>query len=83
METEVETATGGCDRVELHCSFLALTCDQLVAKKLAAIAHKYGESETGDTPYADLAKAAGVPYEGGRREDVTVIVAYVEDPDDF
>ncbi|CAI5458082.1 unnamed protein product [Closterium sp. Yama58-4] len=49
-----------------------------VARKLVSMAHKAGESTTEPTPYAIAAKAAGVHHEGGRRDDVTVIVAYVQ-----
>ncbi|CAI5514217.1 unnamed protein product [Closterium sp. Naga37s-1] len=49
-----------------------------VARKLVSMAHKAGESTTEPTPYAIAAKAAGVNHEGGRRDDVTVIVAYVQ-----
>ncbi|GJP51296.1 hypothetical protein CLOM_g10461 [Closterium sp. NIES-68] len=49
-----------------------------VARKLVSMAHKSGESTVEPTPYAIAAKAAGVNHEGGRRDDVTVIVAYVQ-----
>lgn len=48
-----------------------------LARRLTAMAHKQGESSTAETPFGSEAKVAGQQHEGGRRDDVTVLVAFL------
>ncbi|KAE9448324.1 hypothetical protein C3L33_19777, partial [Rhododendron williamsianum] len=50
-----------------------------IAEVLAVRAQEVGKSETGRSPFADAIQAAGyVGYTGGKLDDVTVIVSFVQ-----
>ncbi|XP_019158815.1 PREDICTED: probable protein phosphatase 2C 55 [Ipomoea nil] len=52
-----------------------------LARKIAAYAYEKGRSEDADTPFAVEAWRAGRLHVGGKYDDVTVVVAYVEEAD--
>lgn len=49
---------------------------QAIAKRITSMAFKAGEGAE-LTPYAEAARLAGQAHEGGRRDDMTAIVAFV------
>ena len=51
-------------------------CHQ-AADSLAELAHKNGLREEGDSPFSAGSRQAGRDRQGGKRDDVTVLVAYV------
>lgn len=52
---------------------------QDIAEYLAMRAQEVGRSACGRTPFADAAQAAGyVGYTGGKLDDVTVIVSFIQ-----
>ena len=52
------------------------TCSQ-VAEKLAELAHGTALKPQGNTPFAVGAREVGKNYEGGKMDDITVLVAYL------
>ena len=48
-----------------------------VAKKLSEIAHSHALKTQGDTPFAVGARELGKHWDGGKMDDITVLVAYV------
>lgn len=49
-----------------------------VAMWLVKLAHQAGLNKEGRSPFSDAAQAAGYSYEGGKLDDATVVVSYVE-----
>lgn len=49
-----------------------------MAQQLAALGHQLGNSPRTLSPFGKAAAAAGYAYEGGKLDDVTVVVAFVE-----
>ncbi|MCO5547956.1 hypothetical protein L7F22_001411 [Adiantum nelumboides] len=49
-----------------------------VAMWLVKLAHEAGLNAEGRSPFSDAARAAGYSYEGGKLDDATVVVSYVE-----
>eukprot|EP00250_Pteridium_aquilinum_P002281 c12479_g1_i1 orf=61-1440(+) len=49
-----------------------------VAMWLVKLAHQAGLNTEGRSPFSDAARAAGYSYEGGKLDDATVVVSYVE-----
>ncbi|KAI5076803.1 hypothetical protein GOP47_0008868 [Adiantum capillus-veneris] len=52
-----------------------------VAMWLVKLAHEAGLNTKGRSPFSDAAHAAGYSYEGGKLDDATVVVSYVENDD--
>lgn len=52
---------------------------QTVAERLAALAHFNAQLTEGDSPFAASARAAGKAWAGGKMDDITVIVAQVQE----
>ena len=52
---------------------------QRIAEQLAALAHATAKQTEGDTPFAVGAREAGRPRPGGKMDDISVIVAHVEE----
>ena len=52
---------------------------QKVAEQLAALAHATAKQTEGDTPFAVGAREAGRPRPGGKMDDISVIVAHVQE----
>lgn len=50
---------------------------EVAAKRLSVAAQKNASCTTGTTPFCEEAKAAGNKYEGGKLDDITVIVSYL------
>lgn len=48
-----------------------------VAKKLADLAHSNALKTTGDTPFAAGAREVGKHWDGGKMDDITVLVVYL------
>ena len=47
------------------------------AKRLMTVAQKNAAMTSGNSPYREVARAAGSPHDGGRKDDISVLVAYV------
>lgn len=52
---------------------------QEVAEQLAKLAHATAKQTEGDTPFAIGARQAGRPRPGGKMDDISVIVAHVQE----
>ncbi|TMW89132.1 hypothetical protein EJD97_017626 [Solanum chilense] len=50
---------------------------QMTAKKIAALAQRRAMDTTKPSPFSDAAKEAGFEYQGGKLDDITVVVSYV------
>ncbi|XP_004251474.1 probable protein phosphatase 2C 55 [Solanum lycopersicum] len=50
---------------------------QMTAKKIAALAQQRAMDTTKPSPFSDAAKEAGFEYQGGKLDDITVVVSYV------
>jgi len=63
-----------------------LVCEERVgvtaaAERLAARAQERAAQETGSTPFAAGALAEGFQYQGGKMDDITVLVAHFKRPE--
>lgn len=54
----------------------------MLAWKIAKYAYEKVRSEDADTPFAEEASKAGKLHVGGKYDDITVVVAYIEEADD-
>ena len=45
---------------------------------LVKLAHQAGLNNAGRSPFSDAAQAAGYACQGGKLDDATVVVAYIE-----
>eukprot|EP00850_Spirogloea_muscicola_P010064 SM000058S18494 [mRNA] locus=s58:272319:275648:+ [translate_table: standard] len=50
---------------------------EYLAKKLSQMAQKHSNMTSGSSPFGDTAKAVGYKFEGGKPDDITVVVSYV------
>lgn len=48
---------------------------QTISKAIAEEARYWGKSKEGRTPFSDNAQSNGFRYDGGKEDDITVIVA--------
>jgi protein phosphatase PTC7 len=49
-----------------------------MAQQLAALGHQLGTNARTLSPFAKAAASAGFSFEGGKLDDVTVVVCFVE-----
>lgn len=50
---------------------------QVVANFLATLAQQVSKSSSGSSPFAVAAQAVNISYTGGKEDDITVVVSYV------
>ena len=51
----------------------------ITAKKIASLAREHAADCNRRTPYASAAQDAGFRFNGGKMDDITVVVSYVTD----
>ncbi|XP_019256690.1 PREDICTED: probable protein phosphatase 2C 55 isoform X2 [Nicotiana attenuata] len=55
---------------------------KMTAQKIAALAQQRAMDPTNPSPFSDAAKEAGFEYHGGKLDDITVVVSYVNNDGD-
>ncbi|CAI9771430.1 unnamed protein product [Fraxinus pennsylvanica] len=54
---------------------------QFAAQKIAALAHQRAQDKDRQTPFSAAAQVAGFRYNGGKLDDITVVVSYITNND--